>query len=361
MIGPGPEPVPRRAAFWHVDGEGILCDLCPHRCRLPNGSTGLCRTRRNVSGELIALNHSKTCLSVVRPIEMAPLFHFLPGAKALFLGSFGCNLDCGDCDDGNKVRMGEDAPYRVTMPEQTAEMVDAEEAEGVVYSHGEPSLWIEHIMDAAPELRKRGRFSAIATNGSIEPWAAEDLYDLVDAVSIQMRGFDRRSFQSHCHGRLDEILEACTIAGDADCHLELCYHLMPGRNDSTKEVKAFCAWAVDELGEDTPVHFLDSSLGRPFPDATMSERTRIIELAAMAKGEGLRYVYTTGAKDGRNQDTHCPACGERVIKRVAVNEASPSLEGGPLGKFTGSPRVDMAFDGKRCPKCKEPIPIVLST
>ena len=72
---------------------------------------------------------------------------------------------------------------------------------------------------------------------------------------------------------------------------------------------------MERLGPDVPLHFtafhpdwkmLDTP---PTPAATLS-RARDI-----ARGEGLRYVFTGNTRDEAGQSTYCHACNARLIGR----------------------------------------------
>jgi pyruvate formate lyase activating enzyme len=62
----------------------VACGLCPHKCILQEGKTGICRTRENVKGTLINNAYANPCAVHVDPIEKKPIFHLLPGNKILF-------------------------------------------------------------------------------------------------------------------------------------------------------------------------------------------------------------------------------------------------------------------------------------
>src|SRR3989304_10545437 len=80
------------ARHYRKEGERILCDLCPHHCRLSEGKAGLCRVRSQEGGRLWTLNYGRVSSLSLDPIEKKPLFHFHPGAAILSLGTIGCNL-----------------------------------------------------------------------------------------------------------------------------------------------------------------------------------------------------------------------------------------------------------------------------
>ena len=75
----------------------------------------------------------------------------------------------------------------------------------------------------------------------------------------------------------------------------------------------------DELGEDTPVHFL-----RFHPDYKMMEfdSTPVLTLEKhyeVAKQVGLKYVYIGNVPGHKLENTYCPECGYLVVQRYGFN------------------------------------------
>src|SRR5665648_923666 len=89
----------RVAAHWVPDGDAVRCGLCPHRCRIGEGTAGICGVRENRGGTLFAATYGKVATVAVDPIEKKPLFHFHPGARILSIGSVGCNFRCEFCQN----------------------------------------------------------------------------------------------------------------------------------------------------------------------------------------------------------------------------------------------------------------------
>jgi pyruvate formate lyase activating enzyme len=48
----------RTAYHWRkLEDERVECTLCPHRCKVKPGATGICRVRANREGQLLTLNY----------------------------------------------------------------------------------------------------------------------------------------------------------------------------------------------------------------------------------------------------------------------------------------------------------------
>lgn len=354
------EYLQRKASYWHPEGEHLLCDLCPRRCRIPDSQTGFCGTRTNVQGQMIANNYGKVCASTVDPIEKKPIYHYSPGARLLSLGTFGCNLDCGYCQNNVLARAKEgEAPYlRMTAPE-VVQAAKEKEVQGVAWTFNEPNVWFEFIMDTAEELHRAGLFSLLNTNGYIEPWAAEDLYEVTDVANIDIKGFTDKFYRSQCGGGLEEVLETCQIALEAGTHLELTYLLVPGMNDSAKEVTKFAAWVADELGVDIPVHLFRFSPFHRMAQLPEESMDRMEEAYEAAMKEGLEYVYFGGVPGHLHQSTLCPRCGELLIGRSAKEATEEVIvRQEKLSRFCPTyAHVSLRLEHGKCPKCGLRIPI----
>jgi len=354
LIGSPQDETQRKASYWHPEGEHLLCDLCPKRCKISEGGFGYCGTRTNLKGQMVATNYGKVCVSTVDPIEKKPIYHFHPGARLFSLGTYGCNLDCGYCQNSVLARSkDEEAPYVRMSPEEVVQTALGKGVQGVAWTFNEPNVWFEFIMDTAEVLKAAGLFTVLNSNGYIEPWAAEDLYEVTDAANIDIKGFTEKFYRSQCGGSLESVQETCEIALEAGTHLELTYLLVPGLNDSIKEVARFAAWVADELGVDIPVHLFRFS---PFyrmshlPEASME---RMEEAYQAAMKEGLEYVYFGGVTGHLHQSTLCPRCGELLIGRSA-KEATEEIfvRHERISRFCPTyAQVSVRLDRGRCPKC----------
>ena len=59
-----------------LEDNKVRCDLCAHRCRLPEGKTGICGVKKNVGGTLYTLVYDKLISSHIDPNEKALIpFH----------------------------------------------------------------------------------------------------------------------------------------------------------------------------------------------------------------------------------------------------------------------------------------------
>ena len=75
------------AELWHNEGDLVVCDLCPHRCRLKPDEFGRCNSRRNSEGKMVAYNYGRVSSLAVDPMEKKPLYHYKPGTSIFSVGN----------------------------------------------------------------------------------------------------------------------------------------------------------------------------------------------------------------------------------------------------------------------------------
>jgi pyruvate formate lyase activating enzyme len=102
---------------------------------------------------------------------------------------------------------------------------------------------------------------------------------------------------------------------ETDVWFEITTLLIPGENDSDKELDELSRWIADKLGPDVPLHFTAFH-----PDWRMSDKpptplSTLTKARDIASGNGLRYVYTGNVHDEAGQSTYCHRCGEKLIGR----------------------------------------------
>ena len=82
-----------------LDRGRVRCNLCAHRCVIPEGRTGVCRVRKNRGGNLYTLVYGHTISQMLDPIEKKPLYHVLPDSWSFSIATPGCNFHCRWCQN----------------------------------------------------------------------------------------------------------------------------------------------------------------------------------------------------------------------------------------------------------------------
>ena len=276
-------PVPHAEQRAADANELVTCGLCPHACRLRPGETGFCRARENRDGVIRPKNYGRLTALALDPIEKKPLYHFHPGSFILSVGSFGCNLACPFCQNAAIAMADASIETEDVSPAQLAAL--AEELShrtpgnlGVAFTYNEPLLSCEYIMDTAPLLHAAGRKVVLVTNGTICADPLERLLPHIDAMNIDLKGWQEDFYRS-LGG--DTVRETITRAVMHGVHVELTTLIIPGMNDSAADMDEEARW-IAALSPDIPLH-----ISRYFPRYRMSEpptpRTTIDHLTYIAR------------------------------------------------------------------------------
>ena len=204
------------------------CHVCPHLCRLAEGELGRCRARRAWQGRVVDDNYGRVTSLALDPVEKKPLARFMRGSKVLSVGSYGCNLDCGFCQNASIACAGaNDVPWREVTPD---ELVQA------------ALRATEYVRDCSLLAHEAGLVNVLVSNGMANPGPIAELLPLIDAANIDLKGFTQ-AFYDMVEGDLDCVkatIEA--FARTPTCHLEVTTLVIPGLNDDPRQVAEAARW-----------------------------------------------------------------------------------------------------------------------
>ena len=332
---------PADPKYWRREGDRVTCTLCAHLCKIPEGKPGVCGVRVNRANKLYTLIYQRPGSIALDPIEKKPLFHFYPGSQVLSFGAPGCNLGCVFCQNSclSQVSPG-DIPQTEVKAEILPRLCEQKGARGCAWTYNEPTIWHEWTMECMRELKKAGYYSVYVSNGFITEEPQREAATLLDAVNVDVKAFTEQYYRRITKSRLQPVLDACVRYVELGIHLELTYLMIPTLNDNPEEVRKFCRWVVDELGDEVPVHF-----SRFHPDYKLMHLPNtpmqpLITAHRIAKDEGVKFPYVGNVEHGDYENTYCPNCGTLLIERSWFRVRFNDL------------------DGSRCRKCKASVPIV---
>ena len=247
-----------RARWWTAaEGGRVKCALCPRQCVISEGRAGFCGVRVNQGGALASLSYGRPVSIAVDPIEKKPLNHFMPGSRTFSLGTFGCNLGCTFCQNYGISRecYMEDGEYRFMEPERLVRMAIAQRCPSISFTYNEPTVFAEYAMDTAKLAHEAGLRTVLVSNGYISDEASDQLYPLMDAANIDMKGFSEDFYADMCQGSLGPVLNSIAKLHRLGTHLEITTLVIPGKNDGKESTEAWLDWAAENLGRDVPLHF----------------------------------------------------------------------------------------------------------
>jgi pyruvate formate lyase activating enzyme len=304
--------------YWHkLDDGRIQCDLCPRFCKLREGQRGLCFVRGRQGDEILLTTYGRSSGFCVDPIEKKPLNHFLPGTAVLSFGTAGCNLTCTFCQnwDISKARQFDRLQHQAS-PEDIVRAAKETGSRSVAFTYNDPVIFLEYAVDVAAACREAGIRTVAVTAGYITPEPRKEFFAAMDAANVDLKAFTEGFYKKLCTAELAPVLETLEyLKHETDVWFEITTLLIPGHNDSEKEIAALSAWIMEKLGLDVPLHFSAFHPDWRMRDVLPTPPATLRMARDIARRTGLRYVYTGNVHDEAGQSTYCPGCGKRLIGR----------------------------------------------
>lgn len=316
----------------------VQCDLCPKYCVMKPGESGDCRIRVNIDGRLRAVTYGFPSAVHVDPIEKKPLNHFLPGTSIFSIATVGCNLHCKNCQNWEISQQNpEEAVAFPLAPADVVTQAKRADCVSVAYTYTDPSAYYEYALDSCIQAREAGLRNVLVTAGYLNEAPLREIGKFVDAVTIDLKSMSDRFYRDICGATLAPILNYFVVCKAMGVHVEASNLLIPTLNDKDEEITTLCRWIKENLGGETPLHFL-----RFFPQFRMrhlpaTPASTLVKAREIATAVGLNYVYIGNLMEADSATTKCPSCHRPVIRR------------------TGHQVVENVLADGACPYCKKGI------
>jgi pyruvate formate lyase activating enzyme len=322
----------------HPDRE-IECQLCPRNCKLGDKERGYCGVRENEGGTYYTLVYGKAVAVNVDPIEKKPFFHFLPSSSALSIATAGCNVNCKFCQNWqiSQVRAEQVEAFDLPPVEVVAN-ARKYRCPVIAYTYTEPVVFYEYMYDTAVAARRDGIKNCVVTGGHISAEPLAQLIKAVDAIKIDLKGFNQGFYTNYVRGELKPVLEAIQAVRRSGVWLEIVYLVIPTLNDNSEDIRRMSQWLLKEIGPDVPLHFSRFQpmyLVKNLPPTPVSTLESVHQIA---KSEGLRYVYIGNVPGHPAENTYCPKCRKMIVERFGFEVRAVNLDKG------------------NCRFCRNPIP-----
>ncbi len=303
---------------WHWLEDGRLqCDLCPRQCRLSDGQRALCFVRQRRGDHLVLTTYGRSSGFCVDPIEKKPLNHFLPGTPTLSFGTAGCNLTCKFCQNWDISKSREiDTLADSASPEVIAEVAARLGCRSVAFTYNDPVIFMEYAIDVAAACRVRGIRTVAVTAGYISPKPRAEFFRMIDAANVDLKAFNDDFYWSLASSRLAPVLDTLVyLKHQTDTWIEITNLIIPGANDSEREIDQMTGWIAGHLGPEVPVHFTAFHPDYKLRDRPRTPHATLIAARRIARANGLHHVYVGNVADVGRGSSYCATCGERVIGR----------------------------------------------
>jgi pyruvate formate lyase activating enzyme len=304
--------------YWHrLDDGRIQCDVCPRFCKLQDGQRGLCFVRACENGQIVLTTYGRSSGFCVDPIEKKPLNHYLPGTPILSFGTAGCNLSCKFCQNWDISKSREiETLADAASPEVIARAAKQLGCRSVAFTYNDPVIFHEYAIDVAQACHEIGVKAVAVTAGYQCEAPRAEFYRYMDAANVDLKAFTEQFYKQITVGHLQPVLDTLEyLKKETNVWFEITTLLIPGENDSEKEIEELTQWVMEHLGPDVPLHFTAfhpdfKMLDKPPTPSSILTRARRI-----AVKNGLRYAYTGNVHDEEGGSTYCHHCGQKLIGR----------------------------------------------
>ena len=323
--------------YTKLKNHKVVCGICPNHCILAPGDRSVCRSKVNLDGKLYSLTYGNPCAVNTDPIEKKPLFHFKPRTKAFSLATTGCNFRCLNCQNWEiSQAKPHEVPYTYELfPQDVIAATQKSRAQSIAYTYSEPITFFEYMIDTARLAREAGLYNLWISNGYINEKPLVALCQVLDAASVNLKAFSDDVYRKLNGGRLKPVLNTLKTLHAEKIHFEMINLVVPGYVDDNDMVKRMCAWILENIGADHPLHFLRFfpryKLDR-LPSTPVSTLTRFRELAM---AEGIHYVYVGNVAGHEGNNTYCHNCKNLLIERRGYFIPTDNLVGNRC-KFCGT-------------------------
>jgi len=312
--------------YFKPEGEKIICLLCAHYCHLKEGQKGICGVNQNVGGALKNLVYGFPVALHVDPVEKKPLYHFLPGTKALSLGTIGCNFKCSFCQNWSISQEKSLHVKEFIEPKRIVDMALTYECASIAYTYNEPTVFYPYAKDIALLAHQKGIKNIFVTNGFTSKEVIEDMRGVIDALNVDLKSFNEAYTKKNLGGSLNTLLENLKAWKKDGFWLEITTLIVPTHNDSDEELRAIASFIAKELGEQTPWHL--SAFHPDYHEQTLTNTPLSTLQKAKILGEeaGLKHIYIGNV--GVENPTHCATCKRVLIERKGFGIFENYLENG---------------------------------
>jgi len=314
-VGKGPVVV---TEHWTMLEDGrVQCEMCPRYCKLQEGARGLCFVRARQHDAIVLTTYGRSFGFCIDPIEKKPLNHFLSGTSVLSFGTAGCNLACNFCQNHDISKSREmDIMQAEAQPETIARAAQHMGCSSVAFTYNDPVIFHEYAADVACACRELGVKTVAVTAGYLTDQARGKFFEKIDAANVDLKAFTEHFYRDVTKSQLQPVLDTLIyLKQETDVWFEITNLIIPGENDTEREIDEMTAWVVEHLGPDVPMHF-----SAFHPDYRMQDKSRTpFEKLTMARrvalANGVRHAFTGNVHDLGRQSSYCHICGTRVIGR----------------------------------------------
>jgi len=148
-------------------------------------------------------------------------------------------------------------PYTYELfPHDVIAAAEKSRSQSIAYTYSEPITFFEYMIDTARLGKEAGLHNLWISNGYINQKPLVALCQVLDAASVNLKAFSDDVYRKLNGGRLKPVLNTFKTLHAEKIHFEIINLVVPGYGDGNDMVKRMCAWILENIGADHPLHFL---------------------------------------------------------------------------------------------------------
>ncbi|MDA4128697.1 MAG: AmmeMemoRadiSam system radical SAM enzyme [Thaumarchaeota archaeon] len=201
--------------------------------------------------------------------------------------------------------------------------------EGLAYTYNQPTIFMEYARDIGNIARENGIFNIFVSNGFDTPETVDMMKSFLDCITVDFKGSGETGFVRRYIGipSADPIYQTLLeTKSKTNVHVEITDLIVPQVGDNIETAGKLSRWVYDNMGPDTPIHFLRFHPDYKMMDLPWTPVETLEKHYEIAKKAGLNYVYIGNVPGHPLESTYCPGCGRVLIGRNGYDITAYNLD-----------------------------------
>ncbi len=304
---------------------------------MSEGQIGFCGVRGVVGGRLYLLVYGRVMAGHIDPIEKKPVVHYRPGSKVFSIATSGCSWNCSYCQNSDISQLRKIEGVEAT-PEEIVGNAVQYGCEGLAYTYNQPTIFMEYARDVGRLARSKGLFNIFVSNGYDTPETVAMMDDFLDCATVDFKGSGETQFVRRYVSipNADPIFQSLLeMKSRNKVHVEITDLIVPRVGESLEAAEKLVRWVYDNLGPDTPVHFLRFHPDYKMMDFPPTPVKTLEKHVALGRRAGLNYVYVGNVPGHPDESTYCPGCRKVLVRRFGYEIREYNLDQKNRCRFCG--------------------------
>lgn len=317
------------------------CNYCERKCNLDESKVGYCSMYILKDGEIAERYPDHWSSYHATNIESIPFYHAYPNSRSMYIGSFGCNLDCHYCINAYVAKGNPEDIYPMIIPaEKIVEKTKQSECDTIVFGVNEVTVSLPSALRIAKEAKAEGIPVGCMTNAYMTEEAMESMIENMEFFNISLKSLRSSFYQKYAEvDKVEPVLRNIeNIAKNR--HVEITTPIVETVNDD--EIMEIAAY-IRGINPEIPWHVFRLLPQYKMENIENPDIEKISELLKKARNI-LPNIYFANFIGSEWVSTRCSSCGYNVIERITLGSCGAKL-------------MNCELKNDSCPNCGKHIPI----